>query len=236
MNDVDELCETLSLANRILAREDVVDGFGHVSARHPEHPDRFLLSRSLSPALVTPKDIMVFDGRGQPIGDDRAPYLERFIHAGIYAARPDVHAVVHHHAREVIPFSITSTALRPVIHMAGALGEEIPVWDIRRSFGDTNLLVTNMAQAEDLATTLGARVVALMRGHGAVVTGASVQDAVLTAIYSKVNASILLQASALGPVEALTPGEAKLAVDALLGPNPRARAWEYFAMRATGRA
>lgn len=232
---VAELRQLLATASRILAHENVLDAFGHISARHPTEPDRFLLSRSRSAALVEPGDMMVLDLEGQVIdGDDREPFLERFIHAGVYAARPDVHAVIHNHAHDLIPFGLTGTPIRPLIHMCGAMGAQTPIWDIRRRFGDTSLLVTNMDAAADLAAALGEASVALMRGHGAVVTGASVQRAVLMAIYVQVNARLDLQARQLGEVTYLSPGEIVLSEDALFHENPAARAWAYFESRSQG--
>src|SRR5205823_3215958 len=123
---------------------------------------------SLAPDLVGPEDIVELDLEGQPVGDDtRQLYLERFIHAAIFAARADVMAVVHAHAEDTLPFSIAAaTKLRPVIHAGSFIGTEVPVWDIADRFGDTNLLVTNLEQARDLAACLGPNNVALMRGHG----------------------------------------------------------------------
>ena len=233
MSTLGELRELLATANRILANENVVDAFGHVSARHPEHPNRFLLSCSRSPELVSAADIMELDFDGRPIGNDpRRPYLERFIHAAIYAARRDVHAVVHNHAHELIPFGVTGTPLRPLIHVAGALGPQTPIWDIADHFADTSLLVTDMDQARDLAATLGANSAALMRGHGAVVVGGSLRDAVLTAIYLQVNARIDLQARQLGAVKYLSSGEIANSFVNLLGENAATRAWEYFERRS----
>lgn len=223
----------IAQANHILAREGIVDAFGHASMRNPGNPDRFLISRSLSPALVTPEDIMEFDLAAKVCGDDRrSSYLERFIHAAIYSARPDVHSVVHHHSHGVIPFGITGAVLRPIIHNAAAIGGVIPVWDIRDRFGDTNMLVTNLDQANDLAATLGGNTVALMRGHGAVVVGATVQAAVLTTLYLQVNADLLLKSSSLGAVTFLSEGEVALAHEALLGPVPVERAWDHYLRRA----
>lgn len=232
MSALAELRAMLVTANHILANEGVVDAFGHISARHPEHPDRYLLSCSRSPALVSTDDIMEFDLSSNVIGSDaRSPYLERFIHGAIYEARPDVHAVVHSHAHELIPFGVTRTPIRPLIHVAGAIGAKVPVWDIADRFGDTSLLVTNNDVARDLAATLGQSTVALMRGHGGVVTGSSVRNAVLTAIYLSVNASLDLQSRALGEVKYLSAGEVEKTVAALLGEAPAARAWEYFETR-----
>ena len=158
MSDLKALMQDLVIANRILAREEVVDAYGHVSVRHPDNANRFLIARSLAPELVGPDDIVELDLDGQPVGDDdRSLYLERFIHAAIFAARPDVMAVVHAHAEDTLPFGIAQgTKLRPVIHSGSFIGTEVPVWDIADHFGDTNLLVTNMAQASDLAKCLGA--------------------------------------------------------------------------------
>jgi ribulose-5-phosphate 4-epimerase/fuculose-1-phosphate aldolase len=234
VNALAELRDVLVTANHILAREGVVDAFGHVSARHPAHPDRYLLSCSRSPALVSADDLMEFDLQSKVISaDPRSPYLERFIHGAIYEARPDIHAVVHSHAHELIPFGVTATPIRPLIHVAGAIGATVPIWDIAERFGDTSLLVTNVSVARDLAATLGRNTAALMRGHGAVVTGSSVRNAVLTAIYLNVNASLDLQSRALGAVKYLSKGETEKTVDALLGEAPAARAWEYFEKRCT---
>ncbi|MBM0104919.1 class II aldolase/adducin family protein [Steroidobacter sp. S1-65] len=232
MGALADMRAALATANHILAHEGVVDAFGHISARHPERPDRFLLSCSRSPALVSAEDIMEFDLSSNVIGSDaRSPYLERFIHGAIYQTRPDVQAVVHSHAHELIPFGVTATPIRPLIHVAGAIGAKVPVWDIAENFGDTSLLVTNDAIGRDLAAKLGSNTVALMRGHGAVVTGSSVRNAVLTSIYLSVNASLDLQSRALGEVKYLSAGEIDKTVAALLGEAPAARAWEYFEKR-----
>ena len=159
MSDIDQVRNDLVIANRVLALENVVDAYGHVSARHPTRPDRFLLSRSRSPQLVDASDILEFGLDGKVVGDDsRSPYLERFIHAAIYEARPEITAVIHAHAEDVLPFSISKTTrLQAVIGSGSDLGHEVPVWDIRERFGDgTNLLVTNMDHGRDLAHSLPA--------------------------------------------------------------------------------
>src|SRR5271166_1925466 len=132
MSNLDALIQDLVVANRVLAREEVVDAYGHVSVRHPDNPNHFLIARSLAPELVNPEDIVELDLDGQPIRDvDRSLYLERFIHAAIFAARPDVMAVVHAHAEDTLPFGIAEgTKLRPVIHSGSFIGADVPVWDI----------------------------------------------------------------------------------------------------------
>ena len=233
MSERDQTVRSVVIGNRILANEGVVDAYGHVSVRHPNHPDRYLLSRSRAPELVEAGDIMEFTLDGKPVGDDgRPPYLERFIHGAIYESRPDVQAVVHAHAEEVLPFTITSTPLRPVVHTASFIGHRVPVWDIRDGFGDTNLLVVNMAQGRDLAKCLGSDRVTLMRGHGFAAAGRSLQEVIRISVYLPRNARILLDALRLGEVKGLSPGE--IDAHASFTPdNPSMwRAWEYWARRA----
>ncbi|HEX7785703.1 MAG TPA: class II aldolase/adducin family protein, partial [Methylomirabilota bacterium] len=170
-----KLIEDLVAANHILVDQGVLDGYGHVSARHDRDPDRFLMSRSRAPELVTAADIMEYDLDGEAVdARGRGSYLERFIHSEIYRARPDVRAVVHDHSPSVIPFGVTSATLRPLYHMSAFLSGGVPVFDIRAATGgDTDMLVRTPALGRALARTLGPRPVALMRGHGAVVVGPS---------------------------------------------------------------
>jgi ribulose-5-phosphate 4-epimerase/fuculose-1-phosphate aldolase len=202
----------LVAANRILADQGVLDGYGHVSMRHPRAADRYLLSRSKSPAIITAEDIMEFDLDSDPV--DRAGrlmYIERFIHGEIYKARPDVNAVVHSHSPTVIPFSVTTVKLRPICHMSAFLESGVPNFEIRDCDGMTDLLVRNAKHGGCLAKVLGASDVALMRGHGNVCVGADVMTAVYRAVYTEVNARLQAQAIALGgPITFLEPEECQL--------------------------
>src|SRR6267142_1623055 len=203
------LIEDIVIGSRVLADFGVLDGFGHVSARHPTNSNRFLMSRSLAPALVTAADIMEFDLDGNAVGNSgRSVFLERFIHSEIYKARPDVMSVVHTHSPGVIPFSVTQVPLRPMYHNAAFLAAGTPVWDIRKAFGETDMLVRDGARGKSLAEALGDKPVVLMRGHGDVTVGPSVKMAVFRAYYTDVNARLQSQALALGgEVNYLTPGE-----------------------------
>jgi HCOMODA/2-hydroxy-3-carboxy-muconic semialdehyde decarboxylase len=227
--------EELVTANRILAREGVVDAFGHVSLRDPGDPGRFWLSRARAPECIEAADLLEFTMDGAAVAPaGRKAYAERYIHAAIYEARPDVRAVVHNHSPAVIPFAITRVPLRPVMHMCASMGAEVPIWDSRTRFGDTNLLVTAMPMARDLAAALADRPVALMRGHGCVVAGGSLREVVFNAIYLQLNADLQLKASALGEITFLSDGE----IAAVLGTRSSftfERAWEYWCQRA-GRA
>jgi ribulose-5-phosphate 4-epimerase/fuculose-1-phosphate aldolase len=203
------LIEDIVIGSRILADFGVLDGFGHVSARHPTNPNHFLMSRSLAPALVTADDIMEFDLDGNAVdARGRSLFLERFIHSEIYKARPDVMAVVHSHSPSVIPFSVSQVPLRPMYHNPSFLAAGVPVWDIRKDFGETDMLVRDPALGKSLAQTLGDKPVVLMRGHGDVAVGPSVKMAVFRAYYTDVNARLQAQAISLGgDINYLTPGE-----------------------------
>ena len=236
MDNLDNIFRDLVIANRILAKEDVVDAYGHVSVRHPDNPNHFLIARSVAPELVGPDDIAELDLRGQPVRDEkRTLYLERFIHAAIFEARPDVMAVVHAHAEDTLPFGIAdATRLRPVIHSGSFIGSEVPVWDIADHFGDTNLLVTNIEQGRDLAKCLAGNNVALMRGHGFAAAGRSLIEVVRMSVYLPRNARALIRAKQLGGrIKYLSQGE----IDARnRGYSPYStetwRAWEYWANKA----
>jgi ribulose-5-phosphate 4-epimerase/fuculose-1-phosphate aldolase len=177
----------------------VVDAFGHVSARDPSNPSHFLMSRSLAPALVTADDIMEFDLDGNAIDARGRPvFLERFIHAEIYKARSDVMSVVHTHSPGVIPFSVSKAPLRALFHNAAFLAGGVPVWDIAREFGATNMLVRDGNIGKSLARALADKSVVLMRGHGDVAVGPDVKIAVFRAYYTDVDARLQAQAIGLG--------------------------------------
>jgi ribulose-5-phosphate 4-epimerase/fuculose-1-phosphate aldolase len=223
------LIAELVAANRILGQQGIFDGFGHVSVRHGRDPNRYLLSRSLAPELVTAGDIIELDLASRALNAaGRTLYLERFIHGAIYGARPDVNAVVHSHSPALVPFSVSSVPLRPVSHTAGFIADGVPVFDIRQASGITDMLVSDAERALRLAETLGPQPAALMRGHGVVVVGASLPIAVGRSIYLELNAKHQSQAIALGgTVTYLDPQEARRVIAA--GENGGyQRAWELW--------
>ncbi|MBT5456733.1 MAG: class II aldolase/adducin family protein [Rhodospirillaceae bacterium] len=230
-----ECLKELVIANRILAHEGVVDAFGHISVRHPDDPEKYLLSVSRAPELITPEDIVEFRLDGEPVNlGDRTPYGERFIHGSIYEKRPDVNSVIHNHSHEIIPFGVTKTqSLRAIAHVGSVIGVNVDTWDIRDRFGDqTDLLVVNMDQGYDLAATLGSDRIALMRGHGAVVTGANIREAVMSAVYLQVNAKLQMQALQLGEPTYLSEGEVASTFKRQMSPLGLDRAWEYWVVRS----
>jgi ribulose-5-phosphate 4-epimerase/fuculose-1-phosphate aldolase len=226
-----QLIEDLVAANRILADQGVLDAYGHVSIRHPTNPNRYLVSRAMSPANVTAADIMEFDLDSNPVDQrGRSMFLERFIHGEIYKARPDVNAVIHSHSPGVIPFGVTNVPLRPVMQTAAFLHVGVPVFEIRDAGGVTDLLVRNGMLAKALAATLGDKPVALMRGHGDVVVGPNVKRATIRAVYTEVDAR--LQAIALGlggPVNYVSPEEGAMRDK---NPGEEGRAWDGWKEKA----
>jgi HCOMODA/2-hydroxy-3-carboxy-muconic semialdehyde decarboxylase len=208
--DLSQIKEDLVTANRILADNNVLDSFGHVSIRHPDYPNHFLMSRARAPMCVEIGDIMEFTLDGKVVGPEPGkPYSERFIHGSILEARPEVMSVVHNHSPNIVPFSVVKKQrFGAVMHMGAPIGCNVPNWDICDHFGDsTNLLVTNAEMGRDLAKALGSNTVALMRGHGSVVVGRSLREAVFTSVYLEINAQMLGRALAMGDVTYLSEGE-----------------------------
>ena len=224
----------LVVANRVVAHLKLVDSFGHVTVRNPENPQRFFMSRARAPGLVTKDDILEFDLESTPV-DLRGtrPYAERFIHGCLYKSRPDVMAVCHNHAHELLPMAVTKTVLRPALHSAAVIGHQVPVWDIRDQFGDTNMLVTSNEMGNSLAAAVGKGKAALMRGHGSVILGKNVQDAVFTAYYLRLNAEVLIKAMAMGgTVTYLSAGEVDQSGELHSHALAQGRAWEDWCAQA----
>jgi HCOMODA/2-hydroxy-3-carboxy-muconic semialdehyde decarboxylase len=227
--------DDLVAANRILADQAVLDAYGHVSIRVPGDPKHFLLARSVAPELVTAADILEHDLDGNATAPPGATlFSERFIHAAVYAARPDVQAVVHNHAPSLIPFGVTGIALRPLYHMSAFLGAGVPVFDIRTAGGDTDMLVKTLPLGQALAKTLGANNAALMRGHGAVVVAPDMPRAVFRSVYAEQNARLQAQAMQLSSkVTYLDPEEAKKAQATMEATV--ARPWELWRRKVQGK-
>ena len=226
--------EELVIANRILNDRGIIDAYGHLSIRHPNNPGRYLMARAIAPGLVTADDIMEFDLDSNPVDRrGRSMFVERYIHGEVYKARPDVSSVVHTHSMGVIPFSVTQTPLRPVLHTASFLHVGVPVWEIREAGGVTNMLVGNGALGRSLAQKLGDKPVALMRGHGNVVVGANVRIAVARAVFTDENARMLATAISFGgPINIISSEEGALRDK---DPGDPARAWELWKAHAMKR-
>ena len=231
-NLLDETRYELALANRIIAHEGVLDGFGHVSVRHPHDPGRYLLARSRSPELIEPSDLLEFTLDSEPVTPPKGEmYGERVIHGCIYQARPDVTAVCHHHSHAVLPFCVADVPFEPVFHMGPVMGQTVPLWDSRDEFGDTDLMVVKPEEGRSLARSLGANWMVLMARHGATVAGRTLRELVFRTVYSHANAEIQLRALAIGKIAPLNQAERQRAEPRQLQPRPMARAWEYWTTR-----
>jgi ribulose-5-phosphate 4-epimerase/fuculose-1-phosphate aldolase len=237
--------EDLAAASRILVDQGVFDAAGHVSMRHPGSPDRFLMSRSLAPALVTADDIMEFSLECEPLDSlrslgasrsissaagDRKPFIERYLHGGIYKRRADVMAIAHGHSAAVIPFGLVATPMRATYHNAAFLAAGVPVFDIREQFGATDIVISSAEKGAALAAALGDKAVLLLRAHGFVAVAPTLQSAVFRAIFTEVSARVQLQAAALGgPIAALDEEEGRKA-DAI-NLATVGRSWELWKSR-----
>lgn len=225
----DSLIDDLVSANHILYDQGVVDGFGHVSARHDRRPDRFLMSRNMAPTSVCHRDILEFDLNSEPVRTDGPRvYLERFIHGEIYRAYPDVHAVVHSHSPSVVPLTaLPDLSLRPIYHMAGFIGERAPLFDVKDLMGDgSDLMIRNRELGAAHARCFVQGPVVLLRGHGSTVVGESLQQAVFRAVYAEQNAKFQLSAAAIGKVIYLSASEAKACSETNNGQI--ARPWDLW--------
>lgn len=229
---VSEVLSDLVVANHILVNEGVLDGFGHISVRDPSNPERFYIARSMAPALVTLEDLVSVDLDGVVHdAQGRQTYVERFIHSEIFRARPEVMSVIHSHSPAVIPFGVTGARLRPICHMSGFLGAVTPVYEIRHSAGETSdLLIRNQALGVSLAKCLGQANVALMRGHGSVTVGTSIQQAVYRGIYTESNARLQALAAPLGEINFLTDAEAQATSD--MNDQHLDRPWQMWKRKA----
>jgi len=228
-----DLRTELALANRIVANEGIIDAFGHVSARHPDNPNRYFLSRSRAPELVEPDDLIEYDLDSRPVRDPGVPqYSERVIHGEIYKARPEVMSVCHHHCPAFMPLLATGTDYVPIFHLGAVGGIKPPFWDQHDEFGDTNMLVVKAEEGASLARALGRHWMVLMRRHGVTVTGTGIRDCVFRCIFSARNAEYQVSALAIGStIASLSPGETHLAGQITAMTTGLTRSWEYWSMR-----
>jgi HCOMODA/2-hydroxy-3-carboxy-muconic semialdehyde decarboxylase len=228
------LLDDLVAANRILTHQGVLDAYGHISARDPNNPNYYWISRSMPPALVTASDIIACDLDNNPVrAGETKLFFERVIHGEIYKARPDVMAVLHNHSPSLIPFCNSATKLRPMVGNAAFLGEGVPVFDVRSVDDEGDLNITTAAQAQGLARALGAHCLVLLRGHGAVAVGHSIRQVVRYAVLAESNARQQLQAAVLGPIHFLT--ESEIAFAKRSKPKDPDRAWRLWKERAMGK-
>jgi len=227
--DIAEVLHQLIVTTRILANEEVLDAFGHVSVRHPHDPNRYFIPRHRAPELAEISDLVELDLDSEPVRPTQYRlYSERVIHGEIYKARPEVNAVVHHHAHAVLPYAISGRELVPVFHLGAVIGSKVPFWDQRDEFGDTNMLVVKPEEGASLARALGPHWMVLMRRHGATVAGTDLRQLAFRTVFGCHNAKLQSQAIAHGHVDQLSTGEQEITEAGQLGAMPIERAWDYW--------
>lgn len=214
--DVTELKRKLITANHILHNQDIVDAYGHISVRHPQKRDVYIMSGYMAPALVKSSDDLIeYHVKDSSTVDPSAKkgYAERFIHGEIFRVYPEVNCVVHSHAEAVLPYVAADVRMMAVFHMAGFLGPEVPVFDVGQIYepGDQqDMLIRNARLGTALAKQFSRNphreapsldhAVVLMKRHGYTTHGADLETAVYRAIYTKVNAGAQTQAMLIGSV------------------------------------
>ena len=225
--------EDLAAASRILADQGVFDAAGHVSMRHPGNAERFLMSRSLAPQMITADDIMEFDLDCNAIDPrGRNGFIERYLHGEIFRARADVMAIAHSHSPSTIAFGLSNVPMRAMYHNAAFLAAGVPVFDIRDKFGTTDIVISSADKGAALAAVLADKPVALLRAHGMVAVGPSLPVAVFRAIFTVTSANIQHQVLALGgPVAALDAEEGRLAD--VVNVQTVGRSWDLWKKRVT---
>jgi HCOMODA/2-hydroxy-3-carboxy-muconic semialdehyde decarboxylase len=224
-----DVLHQLIVTTRIFANENVLDAFGHVSVRHPKDPNRYFIPRHRAPELAEISDLIEMNLDSEPVRPTPFRlYSERVIHGEIYKARPEVNAVVHHHAHAMLPYAISGRELVPVFHLGSVLGGKVPFWDQRDEFGDTNMLVVKPEEGASLARALGPHWTVLMRRHGATVAGTDLRQLAFRTVFGCHNAMLQSQAMAHGHVDQLSPGEQKITEAGQLGTMPIERAWDYW--------
>ena len=227
----DETINDLVVANRMLASRElgILGTTGHVSVRSPRNPNHYYISRYVSAGVVKASDIIENDLDSKPVAGPRSDeYQEVYMHGEIFRARPDVMAVLHSHTPEILAFTESSVALRPVVNGAVFIAEGLPMHDIRK-FDPAENIIRTPELGRTVATALGKKPGVLLKGHGIALTGSSLQDLVSKAYNLRLNARIQQQAIGLGGsinyLDGQPPAPSAPSAAASGGYN---RAWEYW--------
>lgn len=221
------LIEDLVTATHILIHQNVLDVFGHVAFRDPDNEGVFWMAAAGAPARIMPDDVLPFDLEGALRVASQAPlFSERFLHAALFAARPDLQASCHYHAEALMPYCLGARTLGARSQTGGWMGAQVPLWDSQDRFGDTAMLVSDLDQAQDLVAAMGQSTLVLMRGHGALVGGFSLPDLIFRAIHACRDARCDTLAFGLGDVTPLSAGE--IANCQSIAPAAISRSWDHW--------
>ncbi|MBV9134626.1 MAG: class II aldolase/adducin family protein, partial [Chloroflexi bacterium] len=174
--ELEELRHDVALANRIVHAAGLVTAFGHISARVPDAPETFLFPTRASPALADEGRLLVLDVDGKRRAGEGEPNTEFWIHARIYAARPDVQAVAHVHSPACVVLGQTGQALLPIHNQGGMFADGVPLFE---RIG----LIRSRELGDQVAATLGRHRAMFLRGHGANVAEINVRRAAIVACF-----------------------------------------------------
>ena len=218
--DLQQLKNEVVSACRILSREKLVQGFGHVSARIIDS-DLFIITPRISLALVTETELLTMNLDGDLVAGDHPAPFEAALHAAIMRMKPQVNAITRIHARVANIFSVTDRKLEPVHNHGSFFTGGVPV------FYRPDLISTAQL-GEEVASTIGDHPAVLLRGNGQITVGRTVPEAVMMAIYLEEAAEILYGALQIGTPIPLTIDEAAKRQVEALPPVDLERAWNYF--------
>ena len=231
MADARAARDKLVQACRILAMEGQGDHiWGHVTTRVPGRPDLlFMKPATIGLEEIGPDDVITVNLDGDKV-DGRMPrHIEVFIHTEVMRARPDVMAVVHTHPPHAVAFGALGRELQPIGHDGAVFCDGLPV------FSETSDLITNAPQGQSVARTLGHHGGMLLRNHGIVTAAATVEEAVMKALFlEKACKTQLLCDSCGGAKHVSTPQDARVKRDRLLHESQVNAAFDYFVRRVTG--
>jgi L-ribulose-5-phosphate 4-epimerase len=220
---IEQLNEDIIAASRILSREGLVQGFGHVSARIPDS-DLFVITPRIALELVQPGQLVVVNLQGQVLEAPAPPSFETALHTAIFNARPDVNAITRIHARTANIFSVTDTPLDAVHNHGSFFSGGVPVFR-------TIDLISTRELGEGAAAALGDAAAVLLQGNGQATVGRTIPEAVMMAIYLEEAAQVLYGAMQVGTPRFLPREAAGSRRKEALPPPDMERAWNFFKSR-----
>jgi ribulose-5-phosphate 4-epimerase/fuculose-1-phosphate aldolase len=228
-----DLRRDVALANRIIERFKLATAFGHASARIPG-TNTFYISTRRSPGLADENDLLVIDTDGNVLSGNGRPNSEFWIHARIYAARPEVNGIVHAHPLACVALTQIGEPHRVVHNQGGVFVDGVPEY---KDIG----LIRSRELGDRVAQSLGNGVAVMMRGHGITTAFSNLRAATVAACFLEESADLqmrMLAASGGNPAKmrTFTRAEAELARDQT-GPGVAAagRAWEYYSTVAAAK-